>query len=513
MSHLINWASSLIRSFLECSFAHNEAELRTRPYMLNTTNPAVADPNAAVLSSVSVGPAAGATVVVSSIVKPMSNESFKMQNDDFPGLPGAAPRAAAAAATGVTQSPSLAPVSNGHYNNAAAIKNNGSFDFSEMNKSIYGVGKPAPIIDNNSYDRNGDGIGPVMMYSQAEQRMPSAAPRNNGAPAASSASLLQSTGLSPSYGYPGTAQQQPLQQQYNGINGASRLSDHTTRSIAPGYGVDIPSSSVLGVAGSFGLRSWGFLGGSGYYDATSTNPSGIAEGARSEFSQSNFYGGMMTQAPRYEVPPGMAQQPPGMAQQQFYMSTQQRSQQLAFPQSIGVSGQAGSVPAVRNSAPLESAGPHQVQPQTSLPPPVIPNQTASFLPPKADGIDDDLVPLNTFPIVDWLRSSDMGMFKWSGNDRAWTEFAMHVPDRFHSFFTSNLLTWQQHSNCRMRFDNDILRGEKHNFLVLYRGEQGEETNLAMQKGLEIISHHLSFILKNDSKISEPAAGSFGQGWR
>eukprot|EP01041_Mallomonas_annulata_P014597 gene14597-31067_t len=111
-----------------------------------------------------------------------------------------------------------------------------------------------------------------------------------------------------------------------------------------------------------------------------------------------------------------------------------------------------------------------------------------------NGIDSDIVPPKTFPTVEWLRLYNMAIYMWSGNDRAWTEFAMHVPNIYINQINSILPELIQKSTCQMWIDYDYLKGSYESFLIMRRGENGESSNFAMNKALEIISNFFNEIL-------------------
>lgn len=475
-----------------CSFAHSESELRIPSYAVSNA-PSEPDSNTDFVSSVSLGPGGGPSVaVVSPVANPVINESFVMQNDDFPGLPGslreaqsAPPRTAAAIAGG-----------NGYFNKAPSD-----------------IRPQQSTTPTNEYSRAvGESSGSD--YASIDYRPRSAALQPDAFQFSEFKKFVSESS------YPG---------QFNSARGGTER--NTTLPFAAGGILDTsagllqsndhfqrnPQNDLIGSHHAFGLGTdiipVSSLGGSMFNPAKSGygksfmveqslqsvpiigSDIGPSTYDKSEPPSDVYRGTELNQGSRFDVfanqQPFLRQQasalkgvalpiPPSVErqemQQKIYLTPQQlRQQQL---QELRLQEQRV-----------------QIQQQQ-----MYAAHTAA--PPAGAGIDADLVPLNTFATVDWLRSSDMGIFRWSGNDRAWTEFAMHVPANFHSFFSSNLPAWQQHSNCNMWFDTDKLRGETQRFLVFRRGENGEESNNAMQRALELISHHLSFILvKNDAPKS------------
>eukprot|EP00607_Mallomonas_marina_P000382 CAMPEP_0182434944 /NCGR_PEP_ID=MMETSP1167-20130531/72727_1 /TAXON_ID=2988 /ORGANISM="Mallomonas Sp, Strain CCMP3275" /LENGTH=498 /DNA_ID=CAMNT_0024625395 /DNA_START=15 /DNA_END=1508 /DNA_ORIENTATION=- len=122
------------------------------------------------------------------------------------------------------------------------------------------------------------------------------------------------------------------------------------------------------------------------------------------------------------------------------------------------------------------------------------------------GIDADIVPPKTFPTVDWLRNHNMSMYLWSGNEHAWTEFAMHIPSLYIEQIKYVLPGLIYRSGCQMWIDYDYLESTYESFLVMRRGENGDPANMAMVRALQGLSSFLSELLfpkktKDDSLVS------------
>lgn len=450
--------------------------------------------------TVSVGPGGGASVaVVNPITKSSSNELFIMQKDDFPGLPGSArsgARTAAEVVAGYSQSSPTRP--EGTQNSPPTQPRESTVEENTCSTDISSripTAPPVPETTDHMASSSSPGSFSLSGLSKAipelnghEQSFPLGGMFSNHFQSSHDShpsvnpnrGTMDGFGLSSAFGagsmggdvmsvsslggrmynghdsiggsFLGDLAPQPRSNSFGGLQGGP-ASGYPQPGLAPTFfGGDVGLSSRLDIySGDLSRQSAGpsYLG--------QTSPSLGPSAMNASLS----------------VPPATTQQQQ-LQQEQLLL---QRQQQM-YQQQIHMQQQ-------------------QYQQQQAQPPPQV-------APAPAEGIDGDLVPPNTFEIVDWLRDSDMEIFRWSGNDRAWTEFAMHVPSKFHSFFASNLPTWQQHSNCQMWFDKDKLRGETQNFLVFRRGENGEESNHAMHRALELISHHFSFVLeRNESKSTNP----------
>jgi hypothetical protein len=111
------------------------------------------------------------------------------------------------------------------------------------------------------------------------------------------------------------------------------------------------------------------------------------------------------------------------------------------------------------------------------------------------GIDADIVTENLFPSVAWLRNYDMHMYRWSGDAKDWTEFAMHVPGHIIAHLLgpegSNINEFKRLSGCNVWSDKEFLHGQEALFLVFNRGPSGSPSNAHMNTALEIISSYMS----------------------
>ena len=98
------------------------------------------------------------------------------------------------------------------------------------------------------------------------------------------------------------------------------------------------------------------------------------------------------------------------------------------------------------------------------------------------GIEVDLLPADSFPSVAWLRSHDMHMYRWAGNAKEWTEYALRLrPEVAGILETSTgetlIATLKRQSNgCVITMGADMLNGKTEKFLVFVRGDSGHPSN-------------------------------------
>jgi len=112
--------------------------------------------------------------------------------------------------------------------------------------------------------------------------------------------------------------------------------------------------------------------------------------------------------------------------------------------------------------------------------------------PPSSGIDSDLLPEMKFPSVAWLRQLGMHMYQWAGDNKEWTEYAMHVPAPYTQVFLGpdpivKLQDLSRMSGCEMWAEEEMLEGRSEKFIVLRRGYNGDPANVAMNHALEFIS--------------------------
>lgn len=128
--------------------------------------------------------------------------------------------------------------------------------------------------------------------------------------------------------------------------------------------------------------------------------------------------------------------------------------------------------------------------KSSVSPPVTPI-SYSGLP----GIEVDLLPADSFPCVAWLREEDMHMYRWAGNAKEWTEYALRLrPDLAVVLEGPSgegiLQRLKSQSGCVVSVGTDMLNGRTEKFLVFVRGDSGQPSNGAMTLALEVFSQQL-----------------------
>jgi hypothetical protein len=110
------------------------------------------------------------------------------------------------------------------------------------------------------------------------------------------------------------------------------------------------------------------------------------------------------------------------------------------------------------------------------------------------GIEVDLLPADSFPCVAWLRDHDMHMYRWAGNAKEWTEYAMRLRPEVALALEvpgDNLLSnLRRQSGCVVSVGSDMLNGRTEKFLVFVRGDSGQPSNGAMTLALEVFSNQL-----------------------
>ena len=142
---------------------------------------------------------------------------------------------------------------------------------------------------------------------------------------------------------------------------------------------------------------------------------------------------------------------------------------------------------------------------------------SSFTPPpvaqskqQSEGIDSDILPESAFISVAWLRQYNMHMYRWAGDNKEWTEYAMHIPLEMYNVFLGTdpiikIADLSRSSRCEMWVDEEILGGKKEKFLVFFRGSSGLPSNQAMMTALELVSGKMKSILNHSSEIIHPTS--------
>lgn len=110
------------------------------------------------------------------------------------------------------------------------------------------------------------------------------------------------------------------------------------------------------------------------------------------------------------------------------------------------------------------------------------------------GIEVDLLPADSFPCVAWLRDEDMHMYRWAGNAKEWTEYAMRLRPDIAAMLEGPggdfLARLRRQSGCVVSVGSDMLNGKTEKFLVFVRGDSGQPSNGAMTLALEVFSQQL-----------------------
>ena len=138
-------------------------------------------------------------------------------------------------------------------------------------------------------------------------------------------------------------------------------------------------------------------------------------------------------------------------------------------------------------------------------PPVTPTNYTGM-----PGIEVDLLPADSFPCVAWLRDEDMHMYRWAGNAKEWTEYAMRLRPDLASIMEGpvgeDVLTrLRNQSGCVVSVGSDMLNGRTEKFLVFVRGDSGQPSNGAMTLALEVFCQQLRTELLpsiNDSPLDD-----------
>jgi KH domain len=110
------------------------------------------------------------------------------------------------------------------------------------------------------------------------------------------------------------------------------------------------------------------------------------------------------------------------------------------------------------------------------------------------GIEGDLLPASSYPSVAWLRDYNMEMFRWAGNAKEWTEYAMRLQPSICAVLEAPesdiLSSLRQCSGCEISIGSDTLYGKSEKFLVFVRGDSGQPSNAAMTRALEMFGNLL-----------------------
>lgn len=91
----------------------------------------------------------------------------------------------------------------------------------------------------------------------------------------------------------------------------------------------------------------------------------------------------------------------------------------------------------------------------------------------------------------------MKFYRWSGNEREWTEFAILLRNDTVVFVENILPHLQVESGCEITIEREFLQrtGSVETFLRFVRGSTGDPTNECMDKALRMFSDIMSSYLE------------------
>lgn len=141
--------------------------------------------------------------------------------------------------------------------------------------------------------------------------------------------------------------------------------------------------------------------------------------------------------------------------------------------------------------------------------------TTGTLPSQSSGqqgIDNDNLPSSTFPSVGWLRQYNMHMYRWAGDNKEWTEYAMHLPRELINVVLGNdtkagMAEIQRISRCEVWLDEETLGGNRERFIVFNRGSSGQPSNQSMLDALDTVSDIMRKWSSSSSLLSAPGQQS------
>jgi len=95
-----------------------------------------------------------------------------------------------------------------------------------------------------------------------------------------------------------------------------------------------------------------------------------------------------------------------------------------------------------------------------------------------------------FQKIAWLSVYDMQVYRWAGNEREWTEFALHLHPDVLPLVSAMLSFIASESGCEMSIETERLHGQQSKFLRFVRGGIGEPANDSMEKAMDLLSRLL-----------------------
>ena len=122
-----------------------------------------------------------------------------------------------------------------------------------------------------------------------------------------------------------------------------------------------------------------------------------------------------------------------------------------------------------------------------------------------DDLAHNVLPENSFPSVDWLRSRGMLMYRWTPTVSDWSHVALHIRREVNIVSLigqdgSGLNDLYRKTNCQVRLEQypPPPRSPREHFIIFYRGPDGHVLNSCMSNALNVISDRLKVILHSNS---------------
>jgi hypothetical protein len=145
------------------------------------------------------------------------------------------------------------------------------------------------------------------------------------------------------------------------------------------------------------------------------------------------------------------------------------------------------------------------------------------------GLEVDLLGADAFPTMSWLQQYNMHMYRWAGNEKEWTEYALRLRHDIARYLESPsvndedagpgtkpfsiLDSIRNLSGCKITIKTDKLRGKDEIFLVLVRGSNGSVENTAFESALELVNQALHDELLGSAVKTEEVSSRVGDDGR